>query len=423
MGDQGDWWARPSSPSARPGLATREPAPWIAPPFDPAPRRRSRIAPGLVAGATALTLALAGGGLAIDRQNHPFASGVLPGSPAGAKGTSAPSGGRLVPKLTPKATKPAEPVLTVAQVASRVEPGVVIIQSELGYQNAEAAGTGMVLTPDGEVLTNNHVINGATKITVTVAATQRRYVAGVVGTVPASDVAVLQLEGASGLATIPVGDSAGVTPGQAVVAIGNAGGRGTLAVVAGTVTSTNRTITASDASGSSSERLTGMIEVEAPIKAGDSGGPLSSRAGKVIGMDTAASASRNRGAGDPTFGFAIPINRALSIATKIRSGDRSGGTVIGGRGYLGVQVRTADAAAQASGAEIVLITPGSPAAAAGLESGDIVTTLNGSPVTSADSLTTSLRQSGSGQVVTVGWTDHFGQPHSAKVRLATGPAD
>ena len=410
MSDQGAWWARPGAPGPQVDLS---------PPKQRAGRhgRRRRIAPALVAGAAALALLLTGGAVAIHHVNKPFAAGALTGL-VPAKDTSATAGKKPVPIPTPSAT-PA-PVLTVDQVTSLVRPGAAIINSVLGYQNAEAAGTGMVLTPGGEILTNNHVIDGATRITVTIAG--RIYDATVVGTQPASDIAVLQLEDASALATVPVGNSDELQVGQPVVGIGNAGGRGILSVVTGNITSTNRTITASDASGTSSERLTGMIEVQAPIKAGDSGGPLANRAGQVIGMDTAASAARPNDQTGATFGFAIPINRALTIAAKIQS-DSSKGLQPDGRGYLGVQVRSVDAATNSGGAEVVIATASSPADKAGLQSGDIITTLDGQAVVSADSLTTSLQQTKPGQSVTLGWSDQFGVAHTADITLTIGPAD
>ncbi len=165
-----------------------------------------------------------------------------------------------------------------------------------------------------------------------------------------------------------------------------------------------------------------MIEVEASIRAGDSGGPLSNRAGQVIGMDTAASAAHTTDPGTPTFGFAIPINRALAIAAKLHSADTGPGAV-SGRGYLGIQVRTANSATNGGGAEVILTTPGSPAASAGLSSGDLINQLNGQPVISADGLTASLQQSRPGQSVTVGWVDQSGQAHQAHVTLTNGPAD
>jgi S1-C subfamily serine protease len=418
MSDSGDWWAHASTPDApdshRPHHSHRA--------------RSSRRGPGrllvaVVAGAAALAVALAGSASVIDHQQRPFAAGALLSGSRPAADTSAASGSPK-PKPVAKASTVPAPVLPVAEVVNRVQPGVVIVNSELGYQNAEAAGTGMVLTPTGEILTNNHVVDGATLITVIIPATQRHYIARVVGTLPASDVAVLALTGASGLATIPLGNSDEVAAGQSVVAIGNAGGRGTLSVVTGSVTSTNRTITASDASGRSSERLTGMIEVEAAIRAGDSGGPLSNRAGQVIGMDTAASATQGNDSASPTFGFAIPINRALDVAAQLEDAAKAHKSgVATGRGYLGIQVRSADASTNTGGAEVVLTTPDSPASTAGLVAGDLITELNGEPVVSANGLTESLQQSRPGQSVTVEWLDQFGGTHSALVTLANGPAD
>ena len=427
MSDQGDWWAR---------LGNAAPQVGLRPPHRPGGRHhrrhrrdrrdpsggRRRLLPGVIAATAALALLLTGGALAIKRVNQPFTAGALTGL-LPAKDTSATAHQAPSPVPTPSAT-PA-PVLTVNEVTGRVRPGTVMIKSVLGYQDAEAAGTGLVLTPGGVILTNNHVIDGATRITVTVANTGRQYSATVVGTQPSSDIAVLQLQNAGVLATVPVANSDQVRVGQPVVGIGNAGGRGVLSVVTGTVTSIDRTITASDASGASSERLTGMIEVQAPIRAGDSGGPLANRAGQVIGMDTAASATRQGDQTGPTFGFAIPINRALSIAAKIRS-DSNGtpnGPQPGGRGFLGVEVRSVDAATNTGGAEIVMATADSPADRAGLQSGDIITTLDGQAVASANSLTASLQQTKPGQAVTLGWSDQYGAAHSAEITLGAGPAD
>lgn len=394
------------------------PAPGSSTGSPPKRQARQRLLVGLVAGATALAVALTGATVIVDRHKQPLALGLF-------AGTRPPAADTSVAKKHPTArAKPApDPVYTPAEVAHLVDPGVVVIDSQLGYENAEAAGTGMVLSPNGAVLTNNHVIDGATSITATVVSTGRQYTATVVGTSASDDVAVLQLQNAGGLSTIPLGDSSGLQTGQSVVAVGNAGGRGNLSVVSGSVTSTDRTITASDSTGTSSERLTGMIEVQAPILAGDSGGPLASRAGKVVGMDTAASSSRFSAPGSPTFGFAIPINRALAVAAQIQHGDTSGGAHIGGRGYLGIQVQDPVAGSGNGGAEIIGTTPDSPAAAAGLLPGDVVTILDGQPVASADSLTQSLVGSRPGEQVTVGWTDPQGQSHSAEVTLGTGPAD
>jgi S1-C subfamily serine protease len=368
-----------------------------------------------VAAAAAVAITLVGTAVLISDHNAPF-TGKLTGTaaPADISATHR-SPATTAPKAIP------DPVLSVPQVSGLVTPGIVVINAELGFQNAEAAGTGMILSSTGEILTNNHVISGSTKITVTVISTRQQYGAVVVGTSAANDVAVLQLRSASGLPTIPLGDSDTATIGQPVVAIGNAGGRGMLSVVTGTITSTSRNITATDSSGSSSERLTGMIEVQASIKAGDSGGPLASRAGKVIGMDTAASSFSDQSAGRPTYGFAIPINRALAIASTIRSGGSESGVHLGGRGYLGIRV--SGNPRPDGGAAIVATTPDSPAAGAGLQPGDVVTSLNDRPVTSADGLTESLAATHPGEQVTLSWTDPLGEVHTAVVTLGQGPAD
>ena len=202
-------------------------------------------------------------------------------------------------------------------VAERVHPGVVDIRTSLlrgvGY------GTGMILTEDGRIVTNNHVIDGARRIVVTTVVDGRQYRATVVGTDPANDVAVLQLEDASGLTPIALGDSDEVRRGDAVAAIGNAGGRGgTPALAAGSVLDTDSSIIASDTGTSAgAQRLEGMIEAAADVQPGDSGGPMVDADGKVIGMTTAASAATGQRPGEQPrgggLGYAIPINRVLQI--------------------------------------------------------------------------------------------------------------
>jgi S1-C subfamily serine protease len=190
------------------------------------------------------------------------------------------------------ATTSSNDTLTTSQIASKVDPGLVDVVSTLGYQSATAEGTGMVLTSTGEILTNNHVIDGATSIKVTDIGNGKTYTATVVGYDATKDIAVLQLQNASGLQTISIGDSSSVTVGSKVTALGNAGGKGgTPSVATGTVTALNQSITASDEGSSNSEQLSGLIESNAPIQAGDSGGSLVNSSGQVIGMDTAASSS------------------------------------------------------------------------------------------------------------------------------------
>ncbi len=208
--------------------------------------------------------------------------------------------------------------LTTSQIASTVDPGLVDVVTTLGYQDGAAAGTGMVLTSTGEVLTNNHVIDGATSIKATDVGNGRTYTAKVVGYDKSKDVAVLQLEGASGLATVTLSSSSPQT-GQKVVALGNALGKGgTPSVATGRVTGLGQSITASDESAGNAEQLTGLIAHNAGIQPGDSGGPLVNTYGQVIGMDTAASTSSatvgyqsQDGQAPATQAFAIPDHRGI----------------------------------------------------------------------------------------------------------------
>ncbi|MEU4669588.1 trypsin-like peptidase domain-containing protein [Amycolatopsis sp. NPDC023774] len=189
-------------------------------------------------------------------------------------------------------------------IATKVDPGLVDVNTELGYQSAAAAGTGIVLTSDGEILTNNHVVEGATSIKVTDIGDGKTYTASVLGYDRSHDIAVIKLNGASGLKTATLGNSSAVAVGDAVVGIGNAGGAGgTPAVAAGKVTALNQSITASDESASSSEQLTGLIQVDADIQSGDSGGPLVNANGQVIGVDTAASQGFQFNGGQGQGGF------------------------------------------------------------------------------------------------------------------------
>jgi S1-C subfamily serine protease len=234
--------------------------------------------------------------------------------------------------------------LTTPQIAAKVDPGLVDVVTTLGYQSGKAAGTGMVLTSTGEVLTNNHVIDGATSIKATDVGNGRTYTAKVVGYDKTHDLAVLQLQNASGLQTVTL-SSAGAQSGQKVVALGNALGKGgTPSVVSGRITGLSQSITASDQGAGDSEQLTGMISHNAPIQPGDSGGPLANTEGEVIGMNTAASDSSSSGspsqssqAQTATQAFAIPVTRASSIAGQIEAGTPSSTVHIGATAFLGVE--------------------------------------------------------------------------------------
>ncbi|WP_421740321.1 S1C family serine protease [Cellulomonas sp.] len=288
--------------------------------------------------------------------------------------------------------------------------GVVTITSTLGYQNASSAGTGMVLTANGLVLTNNHVIEGSTSIEVTIESTGSSYVATVVGTDASSDVALLQLQDASGLDTVALDDDSGAAVGDAVTAVGNAEGGGDLLAAVGSVTALDQTMTAST-DGSSAETLSGLIEFSAAVVPGDSGGPVFDDEGEVIGMTTAASSSTV-----DTVAYAIDIEDALVIANQIQSGVASDTVTIGYPAFLGVSLSTDGSVAG--------VLEGTPAASSGLVAGDVITAVDGVAVSSALSLSDLLGAYSPGDTVTLTWTvASSGAAASAPVTLIAGPAD
>ncbi|HEY7016336.1 MAG TPA: trypsin-like peptidase domain-containing protein [Streptosporangiaceae bacterium] len=320
-------------------------------------------------------------------------------------------------------------VLTTAQIAARTDPGLVDVVTTLGYQHAQAAGTGMVLTSSGEVLTNNHVINGATSISVTDVGNHHTYQAKVVGYDRSHDIAVLQLQGASGLQTVSTGSSSSAAVGQKVVALGNAGGKGgTPSVAVGKITGLNASITASDEGSGTSEQLHGLIHHNAAIQPGDSGGALVDTAGQVIGVNTAASSGFQFQSGQSqTQAFAVPISQALAIADQIEAGKSSATVHIGSTAFLGVGISPASSSQSSgvpagSGALVAGSVSGSPAGQAGITAGDVIVSVGGQKVTSPEDLQTVMGQHRPGDSVRIGWTDQVGQAHSATVVLANGPA-
>jgi S1-C subfamily serine protease len=370
------------------------------PPVPPKPKRRRRV---LAAGIATLAVGALLGGAVVATSGSQTISGT--GSAA-----------QLVPTIPGDMNRGRSgQSASVSLATAEQQKGVVTIVSVLRYQNAESAGTGMILTSDGEILTNNHVVNGATSITVTVPSTGKSYRADVVGTDPSDDVAVVQLRGASGLDTANLGDSSTVQVGDAIVGVGNAGGTGVLRASSGTVSALNQSITASDENGQDSERLTGLIEVKAAIVSGDSGGPLYDSSGEIIGMDTAASANQ---ALDSTA-YAIPIADAVKIAGQIESGVETSTIHIGLPAFLGVSLDATDP----QRAAVTQLLPGGPAAGAGITRGSVVTGVNNTKVTTAASLKKALQSYDPGQKVSISWTDASGSTHSATVTLAAGPAD
>ena len=362
-----------------------------------------------------------GGGEGPGNPTRRFRRGILAAAVAGAVGVAAFWG------LSATGVTSGHKVLTTSQIATQTDPGLVNIYTTLGYQQARAAGTGMVLTSSGEVLTNNHVINGATSIKARDIGNGRTYQAKVVGYDHSHDIAVIQLQGASGLKTVTLGDSGSAAVGQKVVALGNALGKGgTPAVATGHIAGLGASITASDEGAGTSEQLTGLIHHNAGIQPGDSGGPLVNTAGQVIGINTAASQGTHI-QGQQTQAFAIPINEARSITSEVEAGDSSATVHIGPTAFVGVAISSADNAAAngvpaGAGAAIAGVVPGTPAARAGLTQGDVIVSVNGQRISSPEALQSALGQHHPGDSVTIGWQDQTGQTQSATIVLANGPA-
>jgi S1-C subfamily serine protease len=338
-------------------------------------------------------------------------------------------------------------------VYAKVEPGVVDVDGNLQYLEATAEGTGFVIdAAAGLVLTNNHVIDGATSVTVTPVASGRSYQAKVLGYDQADDVALLQLQGVAGLKAVALGDSSRVAVGTPVLAIGNEAGQGGPPTVApGVISSLDRTIEASDQISGLTETLRGMLQTNANIRPGDSGGPLADAAGQVIGIDTAA------GGSTVYSGYAIPINQALSISSQIAAGRGSSAIQIGLPAFLGVLVpdgsstdprqqaseerrqtgsvsssrgcltsyesaTPASIAPALSGALVDGVICGTAAASAGLFAGDVITSAGSHAVTTPGSLTAIIDRYRPGSQVPLVWVSPGGGQHTALVTLEAGPA-
>jgi S1-C subfamily serine protease len=403
-------------PSARVSTST-------APPPPPHSRRSHRLRNRALAGAAVVTLT-AGLGLGRLASKGSFSLSASPSSMSAASRIGSNSlGTSNSPSPTATGSGPAD----VSSVADKVDPGLLDIDTLLGFQQEEAAGTGIVLTSSGEVLTNNHVINGATAISVRDIANGKAYSATVVGYDTTKDVAILQLKGASGLQAASIGNSSNVSVGETVVGIGNARGTGgTPSAAGGTVTGLNQSITATDEGDGGSEQLTDLIETSADIQPGDSGGSLVNSLGKVIAIDTAGSAgSSSQTGGESTGirGYAIPINKATSIANEIESGTSSSTVHIGTTGFLGAEIQSNAPAAggSISGALVAGAITGSPVQAAGLAVGEVITSVYGQTVASPDALTELLEPFHPGDIVTIGWTNSLGQTETASVQPSSRP--
>jgi S1-C subfamily serine protease len=423
------------------------------PPMPPRPPRRR------VGALSYLLVALAAGALgagSVVALYHPAAStSVASPQPS----SSAPA--RPLPSSAVPLPSSSSPSISAAEqaVVNKVAPGLVIINTTLQYKSEQAAATGMVITPDGLVLTNNHVIEGSTSITARTA-NGHRYQAKVIGYDVTGDIALIQLQGASGLKTVPIGNSSATKTGDSVVAMGNAEGGNAIVPVTGQVTALNQTVTAGDQGGTiTQETLHNMIQTNADIVSGDSGGPLANSAGQVIGMDTAGN-DGGFAVQQNTSGYAIPINNALAVAGQIRQGQASSTITIGYPPFMGVYIgqgSNSDPQAQAeqqnggngggfggngnqncytssqnlaapasianvsSGTLILGTICGGPAMAVGMTAGSVITTVNGQAIGSPDSLTGMVSKFRPGTTIKVTWVSPSGQRSTSSIKLTAGP--
>jgi putative serine protease PepD len=277
----------------------------------------------------------------------------------------------------------------------------------VGGGTQEDQGTGMIIATDGEVITNNHVIAGATAITVTLYGQTKALPATLVGADPSNDVALLKINAPpSNLQAITFGNSRQLQVGDAVIAVGNALGlsAGTPTVTSGIVSATGRTVQAGDSSVGTTETLTNIIQTDAAINSGNSGGALVDSSGQVIGMNTAVASSSQGNAPAQNIGFAIPATTIQGLLAQLRQG----GTTHATKAYIGVEVEDETAETQqaygfvpSSGAVVVSVESGSPAAGAGIVQGDVIVSFNGKAVKTAENLTTDVQASPVGSKATI----------------------
>jgi S1-C subfamily serine protease len=436
-------WGRPDTVAGygpRGGEPPTDPPPAgpAVPPHPPRKGRRLAVVATVVAVALFVTAAIAAAAL---RSNHstnaaPPRPSAVPSSPAPTQPPTQPSQApSTAPSTAPsQGGAPTSPnqgsALTPQQqaAAAAVTPGLVDVVTTIGYNGAEGAGTGVVLSSDGLVLTNHHVVAGATKVRATDIGNGKTYDATVLGYDRTRDLAVIKLQGASGLTVAPLGTSSSVKVGDSVVAVGNAGGvGGTPSAVGGSVTALDQTITARDDATGTSQRLTGLIQIDAAIRPGDSGGALVDMNGKVVGIITAGSAGALDDTASGTTGFAIPIDQAKPVAQQIVDGKASDTVHIGPTAVLGIGVASQGGSAggfgggSGNGVTVGNVVPGSAADQAGITAGSVITEVGGHTIATPEDLVSVLGGYHPGDKVTVVWTDTAGSSHSASVTLGDGP--
>ena len=312
---------------------------------------------------------------------------------------------RSAATTVPKGTAPN---LDIRAALRSVEPGVVDIETGSSVTTSgqvEGEGTGMILDKAGHVLTNAHVVGSASTVSVQLFGQSTSYQAKVLGADTADDVAIVQIQSPPDLTPVPLGQSASVLVGDPVVAIGNALGLapGGPTVTRGIISALDRTLNG----GSIRGRLIGLIQTSAAINPGNSGGPLVDAGGQVIGMNTAVSTDGQN------IGFAIPIDAITPLIPSLEKGTIPTRT----QGSLGVRITDAP---PPGGAQITEVTAGSPAAAAGLQSGDVITAIDDQVVAGSSDAAEKVGGYAANAKVTVKYQRN-GALHSVTVTLANQP--
>ncbi len=361
----------------------------VASPASPSPKRAVRIA-GLLAVAV-----LSGGTAAV-------ATHALDGRGATTTNFATTLGATAARSLSGT-------TLDVARVVAAVGPSTVSIRTQLrsGVFSGSAAGTGIIVSSDGEVITNAHVVEGATAVKVTLAGESQARDASVVGSDRDADLALLKIAGVTGLPAARLGKSSDVRVGDDVVAIGNALAlKGGPTVTRGIISALDRTLATDEST------MTGLIQTDASISSGNSGGPLVDATGRVIGINSAVAAS-GQGTAAENIGFAIAIDNALPVINRLRNH-----TAAAAAGYLGVTSK--DPIDGSRGALVAGVESGSAAEKAGLKAGDLITAIDGHTIDGAAALGAAIRSHTPGTPVTITYI-RSNREHTATADLSTRP--
>ena len=440
------WWSRtgqtPETPAAEPSAQPHDTSPLFAAeslydagvPYPPVsaevitdgakPRRGVRTAAAVVVAAVVVSAAASGAVVHIvDDHSKSSNAAASTTSTNGSSTAASPSAGGSSSSATSSLPSAAQVTADVKTALARIEPSVVLINDTItsgaggrggfggfgGFQES-GAGTGIIISSDGQIVTNAHVVSGASSITVTLPNNGGTHTASVVGIDTTADLAVIKISGVSNLKPATFANSDTAEVGDSVLAVGNAlGYGGAPTVTEGILSAKGRALTGTD------DNLSNLLQTDAAINPGNSGGPLVDTTGQVIGIDVAV-ASGTTTEPAQNIGFAIPSNTVVNALPALKAGKGAGsqgGQTTQSGTFLGVSV--ADAT---GGALVQAVEPNSPAATAGIEPGDLITSINGKAIADGNALQQAIRAQKAGTTVTVGITRN-GSSMTLKATLGT----